>query len=77
MSTELAIPHSPIIVMVGDPADPEEPDFVDACPVCRDYWPCSIARLSGLDLVEEQRARESFELAMAADHDSFDAEAPF
>lgn len=61
MSTELAVPHSPVTVMVAGP-DPDEPDFEG---VCEEHWPCLIAKLSGLDKVAAERAWVAWEEANA------------
>jgi hypothetical protein len=74
--TTLAVPHSPVMQMVGSASHPEEPDFEAVCPVCGEYWPCQIAWLSGLDLVEGQRARNAVAEILATTTGA-EQEAPF
>jgi hypothetical protein len=47
-STALAIPHAPETHIFGSGVNPEDPDFVDMCPVCWTTWPCLIADLANM-----------------------------
>lgn len=50
MSTEtaLALRHTPVTHLFGSGVDPEDPEFVDMCELCREVWPCLIADLADM-----------------------------